>query len=232
MTDEARINSLIARFREIKGRADDLLERAAQPITAFYRQPNGQSKALAESYETARSMFVMVSKGESISAFLQYDKSVYDVAQLQKLSIECAAAIGFLETLRSPIPTSDKDRLDSLQEQISSLETFNEKLHKHVSKAIEEYVKGHYLAAALLAGKATVYVLEQLPGKTDEEKADELVRSHLLNDQMKPHFLRGARRARSYFTHDITAIPEPQDAISLVSDACDLSLKLKKIQES
>lgn len=230
MTDEARINSLIARFREIKGRADGLLERAAQPLTMLYRQPNGQSKALAESYETARNMFAMISKGESIPAFLQYDESVYDAAQLQKLSIECAAAIGFLETLRSSIPSADKDKLDSLREGIASLETFNEDLFKHVNGAIGEYEKGHYLASALLAGKSIVCTWEQFPGQGSEGKASNLVKSGLLKKDLMEQFLKGEKKARNYFTHDISAIPQPQEALALVTDACNLSIILLKLK--
>jgi len=115
-----------------------------------------------------------------------------------------------------------------LRQQAEPLEQFDMNLFKHVTSAIEECEKGHHLASALLAGKCVVYALEQFSGKTDEEKASNLVKANLLTEQMKPNFLKGARRARSYFTHNISAIPLASDAISLVSDACDLSLKLMK----
>jgi len=230
MSAEAQINSLIVKFKEIKTRADTLLEKAIVSAMIPYLQLGAQTKTLVEIYETTRYAFATVSKGQSVPALLQYDQSVADTAQLLKLSIECAASMAFLEALRSPIPTADKDRLDSLREEIASLETFDENLFKHVGGAIGEYEKAHYLASALLAGKVVVYVLEQLPGETDEDRASALVKSSLLDEKMKPNFLKGARRARVHFTHNISAVPLPQDALSVVTDACTLSITLMKLR--
>jgi len=232
MSAEAQINSLIMKFREMRERANTILEKAVLPQIRRYMQVNVQTKALIESYETARSMFAVVSKGQSVPTFLQYDQSVSDVGQLQKLSIECAAAMGFLETLRSPIPTADKDRLDSLRKEIASLEAFNENLFKHVNSAISEYEQAHYLASALLAGKSVVYIWEQFPGQGTESKASNLVQSGLLKGDLKGQFLKGEKKARDYFTHDISAIPQPQEALALVTDACNLSIMLEKLKSS
>jgi len=215
MSAEAQINSLIMKFREIRERGNTLLEKAVLPQIRRYMQVNVQTKALIESYETARHMFAAVSKGQSVPSFLQYDQSVADIAQLQKLSIECAAAIGFLDTLRSPIPIADKDRLTSLREEVA---------------AIDEHEKAHYLASALLAGKCVIYTWEQFPGKDSESKASNLVQSGLLKEDLKGQFLKAEKRARNYFTHDISAIPQPQDALALVNDACNLSIKLMRLK--
>lgn len=241
MTTDADIQALACTFRLIGN-------KAAERIKSISESPFGvdgtdwlRIKALLESYQTAFFNFKSVASSAKVTPDYfglgqlpewrkNDDPSAY-VALLDKITINCETALGYLGAITSPISADDKDRLNSLRQQIEPLERFNENLFKHVTTTIEEYEKGHYLASALLAGKIVVYVLEQLLGETDEDKANELVKSNLLDEKIKPNFLKGARRARGYFTHDIAAIPLPQDALSLVSDACDLSLKLKKTRQ-
>jgi hypothetical protein len=92
---------------------------------------------------------------------------------------------------------------------------------------VEEYENAHFQASALLAGKSIVCVLSCLEGTTDEEKVRYLVKSGLVKEQLKDTFLRAARKARNYFSHDMSAFAEPSDALSLISDAVDFSLKWK-----
>lgn len=190
-----------------------------------------QTKGLVESYELSRNMFATVSTDISL-AYLQHGPGDQQVGLLQQLSVECATAIGFLEALVSPIPTADKDKLDSLRHEITSLEGFNGNLFTHVSGAISEYEGAHYLASALLAGKSVIYAWEQFPGKTSEEKASKLLQAKLLKEDLKGQFLRAEKKARNYFTHDISAIPQPQEALVLVADACNLSMVLMRSKSS
>jgi hypothetical protein len=99
-----------------------------------------------------------------------------------------------------------------------------------VNGAISEYEGAHYLASALLAGKSVVYAWEQFPGKTSEEKATNLVKAKLLKEDLKGQSLRAEKKARDYFTHDISAIPQPQEALALVAEACNLSMALVRLK--
>lgn len=190
-----------------------------------------QTKGLVDSYELGRNMFATVSTDISL-AYLQHRPGDQHIGLLQQLSVECATAIGFLEALASPIPIADKDKLDSLRHEITSLEGFNGNLFAHVSGAISEYEGAHYLASALLAGKSVIYAWEQFPGKTSEEKASKLLQAKLIKEDLKGQFLRAEKKARNYFTHDISAIPQPQEALVLVADACNLSMALMRIKSS
>jgi hypothetical protein len=100
--------------------------------------------------------------------------------------------------------------LESLRHEITSLEAFNAQF-THVSSAISEYEGAHYLASALLAGKSIIYAWEHFPGGTSEEKTIKLLQSKLLKKDLKEQFLRAEKKARNYFTHDISAIPQPRD---------------------
>jgi hypothetical protein len=228
LSTEAKVNSLIKRFTEIKLQVSQVLSTATS-VEPY--QLSVQTKALVDSYETGRNMFANVST-DIFPTYLQYTPGGQQVGLLQQLSVECAAAIGFLETLSSPIPTVDRDRLESLRHEITSLEVFNTHLFTHVSGAISEYEQAHYLASALLAGKSVIYAMEQIPGKTSEEKVSKLLESKLLKKDLKEHFLRAEKKARNYFTHDISAIPQPQEALAFVADACNLSMILMRLMSS
>jgi hypothetical protein len=213
------------RFNELRKIADAALI-TADPVDPY--RLNTQTRALIDSYETSRNMFQTVTTDVLLS-YLQYDSSGRNnIGLLQQLLVECATAVGFLETLSIPISPSDKDKLESLRGEIASLEAFDRDLFTHVDAAISEYENAHYLAATLLAGKSVVYALEQLPGKTSEDKVGRLLQAKLLKDDLKDQFLRAEKKARNYFTHDISAIPQPQEALALVAGACNLSLVLMR----
>ena len=228
MNSEAKINSLIRRFNEIRNMTTDVLSTATS-VDPY--QLSVQTKALVESYEMGRQMFGSVPT-DIVLTYLQYSPGGPNVGLLQQLSVECATAIGYLETLSSPIPTADKDRLESLRHEITSLEAFNGHLFTHVSGAISEYEEAHYLASALLAGKSVIYAWEQFPGEASEEKASKLFQAKLIKEDLKGQFLRAEKKARNYFTHDISAIPQPQEALALVADACNLSMILMRLKSS
>jgi hypothetical protein len=224
----AKINSLVKRFSEIRNITSNVL-LIADSMDPY--QLSKQAKALVESYEIGRNMFTTITT-DILLAYLQHTPGGENVGLLQQLSVECATAVGFLETLSSPIPTADKDKLESLRGEVNSLEVFDGRLFTHVNGAISEYESAHYLASALLAGKSVVYAWEQFPGKSSEEKASKLIQAKLLKDDLKGQFLRAEKKARNYFTHDISAIPQPQEALALVADACNLSMTLMRLRSS
>jgi hypothetical protein len=122
--------------------------------------------------------------------------------------------------------------MDSLRDQTAPLETHDPNLFKHLTLAVDEYESAHFLASALLAGKSGVYVLNHLQGNDDEEKVDYLVKSALVKEQLKDKMLRAARKARNYFSHDMSAFAGPSDALDSISGAVDFSLKLKSAVKS
>jgi hypothetical protein len=128
----------------------------------------------------------------------------------------------------SPIPSSVVDSLESQRGQILFIVDIDSDLHKHLIKAIDEYELGHYLAAALIAGKSVAYVISKLEGQTDEEKVENLVRKKLLDPKLRENFLKGSRKARNLYTHDLGAVPEPQEVLSALSDAIDIGMKFCK----
>ena len=165
------------------------------------------------------------------------------IARLKSIVAASNALAEALETFtKNSIPPKDYDRLFSLKEQIEGLRDFNLNLYKHLVKAIEEYENGHYLASALISGKVVQYVYDKLCSMFNalekEEKgrrckiesvASQVVKLLGIERRYWKELVETSKLARNYFTHDINAIPEPYEALHLLTGACDLTLKYQFI---
>ncbi len=91
---------------------------------------------------------------------------------LRELRVECDRAIGTLEEKISYIPLAEKIKLEPLKEELSkiSAEIKNVYLEKNIKNAINEIEVGHNLSAWLIAGRVIRYILQNIPGKTLDEK--------------------------------------------------------------
>ncbi len=238
MSDIAETSGLVAKFATVEKLALNLIQEITKEQYSLSKQRNAERlNALVESYQSAWRDFTKFfpQSKVTIDYVSGYDVKEYDydshkrMALLDRLIVNCETATERLKQAMIMIPVEERDKLDSLRKALGSIE-INQLVLRHLLKAIDEYEASHYFAATLLAGKASVFILEQLGGTTDEEKVQRLIVAGLVNKDLKDRFLKSARRARNYFTHDISAIPEPVDALGLVSDACDLAIKWSQLR--
>jgi len=245
MALDADVQALIAKFEKIEHMAANLypevgaglpVEPAVEEAVESLSGRTYRLQALVSSYENARIQFLTIAPNAKIRPEYMECRGGLQASEYvqiaDRLKISCATALAFLRTLASRIPPIERDKMNALREQIAPLEDFNANLFKHLMLAVEEYESAHFLASALLAGKSVVYVLSCLQGATDEEKVSYLVKSGLVKDQLKDNFLRAARKARNYFSHDMSAFAEPSDALNSISDAVDFSMKWKSTVKS
>jgi hypothetical protein len=242
MAIDADIQALIAKFEKIEhmtmnlypevvgGSLTDSDSVMAEVVETASARPS-RLKALISRHDDARIQFFAIAPNAKVHPdYIPFQAglkpSEYEEAA-DRLKISCATALAFLRTLASRISPAEKDKMDSLRNQIAPLETHDPNLFKHLMLAVDEYESAHFLASALLAGKSVVYVLNHLQGENEEEKVNYLVKRGLVREQLKDKMLRAARRARNYFSHDMSAFAEPSDALNSISDAVDFSLKLK-----
>jgi len=171
------------------------------------------------------------------------------VAILKSIAAASRALAEALDQYLGPsLSSEERDKLASLRAQIEELRDFELNLYKHLMYAIDEYEEGHYLSSSLVAGKVVQYIYEQLCKKLDASKVRddkggcsvELVAKQMAEvlglkgkdrDKHLRELIKTSRLARNYFTHDINAIPEPQEALRLLSGACDLALKYRDVAE-
>jgi len=161
---------------------------------------------------------------------IKWDKGGYGESSrykgyLRKVIIGCETAIGSIESMISPIPESDLNKLASLRKELkdTSSRLSDPNYETNCTMALEECEKGHFLAPALISGRVIIYALTQLPGGPTEEKIKLLTeegRIEKTKDNVYESFiLKADRKARNFFSHDIKVFPTASEAISLIGDA-------------
>ena len=111
-----------------------------------------------------------------------------------------------------------------------SLPELPEEYGKNVEEAIREFEKGAFLGSALISGRIIQYVFDQIPGREIKEKIKALEDKGLVEEkgEVPPEYvLKAYRKARNYFSHDITAYPDRSEALELII-ICKRLLELLK----
>jgi hypothetical protein len=111
-----------------------------------------------------------------------------------------------------------------------SLPELPEEYGKNVEEAIREFEKGAFLGSALISGRIIQYVFDQIPGREIKEKIKALEDKGLVEEkgEVPPEYvLKACRKARNYFSHDITVYPDRSEALELII-ICKRLLELLK----
>jgi len=142
-------------------------------------------------------------------------------AILKKIEIECEGVIGALERMISPLPKEDLDKISSLREQMKKLSAGLSDIYfeKNMEEAIKEYEYGHFLASALISGRVITYVLEQIQGESLQDKMKILQERGIISKDERTVWeaiAKADKLARNFFSHNIKAVPQPSDVLSLL----------------
>ena len=103
---------------------------------------------------------------------------------------------------------------------------------RNLSEAIDEYEKGDYFASALISSRVIIYALNQIPGKSDEEKVNFLHEKGIIEKGRKDiheSTIKAGRLARNVFSHDIKVFPTLSEAHSLLGEAIGILEKVSKV---
>ena len=169
----------------------------------------------------------------SFSIPFQLPLDFYSVCSYDLVSMvveACNQALGLIDALLKPkLSHKEQERLEYLRKEVEKLK--DSKVQYHLFQAIEEYEYGHHLAAALIAGKVAMYTIEQLRAlfstKSDEEAAEKLAKALGVKDDDRKllieKYLKACKLVRNFFTHDLNAVPNASDALSLIADATKLA---------
>ena len=148
--------------------------------------------------------------------------------QIRMVISNSAAAVAFLTKDRQEVSEEVRNKLDALLKQIAEVKNLNPNLHAHLVESVKEHEVAHYLASSVLAAKSIDYVLSKLPEGNEISKADFLVAKGLLKKELKDGWVLTWKKARNYYVHDLSAIPESAESLSLVTAACELGLAYTK----
>jgi vacuolar-type H+-ATPase subunit I/STV1 len=227
---EPDIAGVLRQFKSIK-------ERASRLRQSIFLSPTEKIKSLVKEFNDAKIHFERIMRKQTIDIQLQSIESpeitgiptkksilIKQKRLLNTIVTECDKAIGVLEDIVSSLLKEDSDKLKSLRKELEKLSEILPDINyeRNLSEAIEEYEKGDYFASALISSRVIIYALNQIPGKSDEEKAKFLREKGIIEKGRKDTHLsiiKAGRLARNVFSHDIKAFPTLSEAHSLLGDA-------------
>jgi hypothetical protein len=153
---------------------------------------------------------------------------------LRTIDMECDKAIGVLESIATPLSKDELDKLTALRKELEKLSDVLSDINyeRNLKEAIDEYEKGDYFASALISSRVIIYAVNQIPGKSDEEKVNFLREEGIIEKGRKDiheSIIKAGRLARNVFSHDIKVFPTPSEAHSLLGDAIGILERVSKV---
>jgi len=202
-------------------------------IRDSYYEPDEEVVSLVEDFKDAKTHFDMIKYKQKFDTYLRtinIPERMYGLetgeqkALLRKIDIECDKALGVLESIATPLSKDELDKLTALREELEKLSEVLPDINyeRNLSEAIDEYEKGDYFASALISSRVIIYALNQIPGKSDEEKVNFLHEKGIIEKGRKDiheSIIKAGRLARNVFSHDIKVFPTLSDAHSLLGEA-------------
>ncbi|MBN1761496.1 MAG: hypothetical protein JW878_00245 [Methanomicrobia archaeon] len=233
---EPDIGAVLGQFDSIRDHTRQILQRIGRGGWVDYTE---EGKILVEEYTDAKMQF------ERIKGKQKFKVTLLDIewipsgwakekALLRRTEIECSKAIGALGSIGTPLPKDELDKLSALREELEKLSKVLPDINyeRNLSEAIDEYVKGDYLASALISGRVIIYALNQIPRKSDEEKVKFLLEKKIVEENRKDiheAIIKASRKARNFFSHDIKVIPTPSEAHSLLGESIGILDVVSKV---
>jgi hypothetical protein len=151
---------------------------------------------------------------------------------LHRISIECENVIGFLNAAITPLSPEDVDKLNKLRSELAEVTTkLDINYEKNLTEAINEQEKGHSLASALITARVLNYIIDQIEGKTVEDKIKFLQDKNIIEkgEEVKAFVIKASKKARNVFSHDIKIFANPSDSLSMLGDCVKLLGILTKL---
>ena len=193
--------------------------------------------SLIEEFKDAKAHFERIRYKHKFAVYLQSIEMLRaqnKIVVLRVIEIECDKAIGVLESIATPLSKDELDKLSALREELEKLSEVLPDINyeRNLSEAIDEYEKGDYFASALISSRVIIYALNQIPGKSDEEKVKFLHEKGIIEKGRKDiheSIIKAGRLARNVFSHDIKVFPTLSEAHSLLGEAIGILERVSKV---
>ncbi|MHA1593934.1 MAG: hypothetical protein ACTSXX_04240 [Candidatus Baldrarchaeia archaeon] len=156
---------------------------------------------------------------------------------LREIRIGCDVVIGALNSILKPgIGPEIIDELKLLRQELEKLaeKGLDVILGRNIKYAIDELEHGHYLASAMISSRVIRYIIDKIPGRTDEDKIKYLVQRGLIPKDRRDEersLLTALRISRNFLSHRVDMLPEVEDALMLLSGTFKLSRVFMKLEE-
>ena len=159
------------------------------------------------------------------------DIGLFCAEALSTIILECEKVIGTIKSKISPLSTEQELKLEPLKEELHSiLPNLDIAYEKNMKEAINECEQGHFMASAMITSRVICYIIDQIKGKTIEDKNKFLKEKGIIDKdnrgEITTDFIQKAdKNARNYFSHNINAFADCSDSIELLG-ACVKLLKI------
>lgn len=222
---------VMCEFESIKHQANRL--RQSQRDSLF--GSSEELQVLVETYKDAKLHFGQLVSEQEIGVYLRdfelkgndYSAVYKQKALLKEIEGECERAIGVLESMVSPFSKDELEQLLALKQRLRALRGSLEAGYEyHLGEALNEYERGLYLASALIASRAILFVLHQRFGESLDEKlhaAQLEVPTAAAPADRADAALTAYQRAKEVFDYDLTIVPTSAEALALLNDAVELA---------
>jgi len=175
---------------------------------------------------------------------------------IQNIIINSGAIISALENLQKEKYGNHFEETSKLEAEIQEFEFSNKLIYNHLKDSIRSLNNDTYIGAVLTAGKVASFILENIElddegrkaidsfkksnpndikdikSKEDDEKVRILVEKGLVRKDERDNFMRGIRKLRNAYTHNIEFIPRDyNEANSFVNSAISLAKIYKNLQD-
>ena len=127
--------------------------------------------------------------------------------------------------LEPQLSENEKQRINSLRNELEEMEEgeYDFNLIQNLKEALKEAESNHYLASSMISARAILYCIEQIKGKSDEDKLNKLITLGIIPKDEKSKetskwFLKAVKSARHAISHKISLFPSPSDMFSILGD--------------
>jgi hypothetical protein len=223
---EPIVAAVLGQIKSIREHTNQVLQYVMRHGSVGYEK---EIKIIIEEFNDAKTQFERIKDKQKFDVCLRNVEKIpseweAEKALLRMMDIECDKAIGVLESIATPLSKDELDKLSALREELEELSEILPDINyeKNLEEAIKEYEKGDFLPSALISSRVIIYALNQIPGKSDEDKVKFLREKGIIEKGRKDvheSIIKASRKARNFFSHDIKVFPTSSEALSLLGDA-------------
>jgi len=253
MLKRAEIQAILAKVRFLKSLAESTLKEVVSPN--IWNIETKRVKILVDRYTEIRNWVlghfheigehlphidssIFYTKDPSSNSYkLQYSISTKDAELiLQDIIMGCEVLEqGLQALLKPPVESEVLDKLNSLRSELKKLEEkeLDQSIVKNLRGAITEAEQRHYLASAMISSRVIRFIVDKIPGDTDEDKVKYLVKRGVVPKDRKDvqkQILTSMRLSRNFLSHRVDLFPDTSEVLMLLGGAFNLARLMLSIK--
>ncbi|AKA48056.1 hypothetical protein IX51_01910 [uncultured archaeon] len=241
--DKAKTRSLINEFSSIKEHAASIRDGISWVDHGLIKNSGG-SLALRSRYLEVLRDYLSQAKtllahfnsaiGQLSDEHLLIDQVPQSLpvrGYLREIMVDCDKILGYLGAPNSNLSTEENNSLAKFASEAREIcEGLDSSYGRNIEVAKEAIENGQFLGGALVLGKIIDYALNQVEGKSIEERIEKLAENGALKNDMsgaKDAVIEANRKAMDYLSNRLDIFPDSSETLSLFG-GCVATLSILK----